>query len=62
MGAMVLPGCVEEHGITISGYLQQAKYILVSNVVWKGGGHRRRMAQQGELQMDGMLFVLVIFV
>lgn len=56
---MITHGCFEEHGITISGYLQQAKYIHVLNVVLKGRGHPKRMTQQGELEMDDMLFVLV---
>ena len=45
MGVMVTPGCVEEHGININDYLQQAKFIYVSNIVCKGRGHPKEMAQ-----------------
>ena len=57
---MITHGCVEGHGIIIINYLQHAKYINVLDAVWKARGHHRRMAQQGELEVDGILFVLVI--
>lgn len=62
MAAMVTPGCVEGHGITISGCPQQAKCILVFNAVWKGRGQHNRVAQHRDLKVHGILSALVKFV
>ena len=61
IAAMITHGCVEGHGITISGYPQQTMYIPVFNVVCKDRGHHNRVVHR-ELKVHGMLFALVISV